>query len=123
MSDDSDVNSVDASVSLPTLSTNVMEQENIDRAHMDTHAERLEYVESQLADVKSTTEALNEPLKRLMLKLDGGESPMLLYDSPGDWRASYKPSASNRTSQSYQTFTPYGVQWRSHESQGILEFS
>jgi hypothetical protein len=60
-----------------------MEHENIDSAPVDTHAERLEFVESQLADVKSTTEALNETLKRLMLKLDGTESPMLsMRDSP-----------------------------------------
>jgi hypothetical protein len=60
-----------------------MEHENIDSAPVDTHAERLEFVESQLADVKLTTEALNETLKRLMLKLDGAESPMLsAHDSP-----------------------------------------
>jgi hypothetical protein len=63
MSDDSDANSVNASVSLPTLSTDAMEQGNINRACVDTHTEHLEYVESQLTDMKSTTEALNETLK------------------------------------------------------------
>jgi hypothetical protein len=50
---------------------------------VDHHVERIEYVESQLADVKSTMEALNKTLKQLMLKLDGPESPMLsAHDLP-----------------------------------------
>jgi hypothetical protein len=51
------------SIFLPTILTNVMEQENINSTCVDNHVECLEYVESQLADVKSTTEALNETLK------------------------------------------------------------
>jgi uncharacterized coiled-coil protein SlyX len=55
-----------------------MDPIDFDQTH-DNHSERIENLETQIANLLATNEALNETLKRLMLKIDSGEpeSPMV----------------------------------------------
>ena len=78
-SDESDVDSDDSRRSLLTVSQNVMDQDSYDRSRLDNHADRIEHIESQIADVIETNSALNETIKQLLQRMEDKEreSPMM----------------------------------------------